>query len=360
MVIGLMSGTSLDGLDMAACRFSTHETRWSFEIVAAENMPYEAQLQQRLLESVNLSGLELSLLDLSLGRFFGEEVKLFCKKYALRPDFISSHGHTVFHQPGRGLTLQIGNPESISHFSGLPVVANFRLEDVLKGGQGAPLVPVGEKFLFPQYRIFLNLGGIANIAVHHEENIQGFDVTICNMALNYLASKKGMAYDKNGDLARSGKVDTTLLEKLNSLPFFKVTGPKSLGYEWFSEEVKPLLDAAATPVENILRTVVLHVAEKICGAIKAQPEFGNNARVMTTGGGALNSFLMEKLNELGAGKVVFDVPGKQIVEYKEALVFAFLGLRRVLGLSNVSRLVTGAGTDSSAGSLHGAFRAIFY
>ena len=352
LVIGLMSGTSLDGLDMAACQFKRKNDKWQFNIEKAESVEYEPDLRSQLAEAVYLSGLELSLLDLSLGRFFGESVKSFCQRHKLKPSFISSHGHTIFHQPDKSLTLQIGNPESLSHYAGLPVVANFRLADVLNGGQGAPLVPVGERYLFPDFQAFLNLGGIANIAIHGSETIKGFDVTACNMALNYLAGKRGLAYDANGDIANSGRLINELFEKLNSLPFFSIRGPKSLGFEWFSEQIKPLLDTSPASLEDTMCTVVHHIAWQVNQEI-AQFSGTGDLKVMATGGGAHNRYLVSKLNEYGQHKRHFEVPDSIIVEYKEALIFAFLGLRRALGLSNISHLVTGASSDVSAGSIHG-------
>lgn len=354
VVIGLMSGTSLDGLDIAACRFVLQGESWSFQILQAESVSYDENMKARLADSVNLSGLDLAILDLSLGRFFGEQVKAFCSKYQLAPLFISSHGHTVFHQPEKQLTLQIGSGEAISQFSGLPVVCNFRVEDVLKGGQGAPLVPVGEKFLFPAFQAFLNLGGIANIAVHSHEGVVGYDVSCCNMALNYLAGQKGLRYDRDGQLAASGSIVPGLLDQLNTLPFFSAKGPKSLGYEWFSEAFCPLLDQCEASVEDKLATVVQHVAGQVNRDIALQVG-EKKCEVLATGGGALNRFLAGKLNELGDGLRSFHVPDRTLVEYKEALIFAFLGLRRVLDQYNVSRLVTGAASDTSAGSFHGPF-----
>ena len=352
LVIGLMSGTSLDGLDMAACRFQIKNEHWNFSIEKAESVEYEPGLRRQLADAVSLPGLELSLLDLSLGRFFGENVKSFCQRHQLKPSFISSHGHTIFHQPDKSLTLQIGNPESLSHYAGLPVIANFRLADVLNGGQGAPLVPVGEKYLFPDYQLFLNLGGIANIAAHSNETIKGFDVTACNMALNYLAGKRDLAYDANGDIASSGTLRNDLLEKLNSLPFFAIRGPKSLGFEWFSEQILPLLETSRASLEDVMCTFVHHVAWQVNQEIV---QFSGTAplKVMATGGGANNRYLIDMLNEYGQGKRYFEVPDRIIVEYKEALIFAFLGLRRALGLFNISHLVTGARSDISAGSIHG-------
>lgn len=354
LVVGLMSGTSLDGLDLAACRFIPNETGWGFEILAAESIGYSESLREQLKRSVGLSGLDLSLLDISLGRFFGEKVRDFCGHYKLLPNFIGSHGHTVFHQPEKQLTLQIGNPEAISHFSGFPVVANFRLADVLAGGQGAPLVPFGEHYLFPVYSFFLNLGGISNVGMHKEQDMSGFDVSACNMGLNYLAGKKGLAYDMNGNIARSGVVDVKLFDALNGLDYFRVNGPKSLGFEWFESSVAPMLEASSAPLENKLCTFVHHIAFQVNQSIAAVAD--GPAKVLATGGGALNSFLVEQLNVRGGGQFTYDVPEKTIVEFKEALVFAFLALQRTLGKPNVSSRVTGSVKDHSAGSLHGTFR----
>ena len=355
LVIGVMSGTSLDGLDIAACRFKRNEASWEYSIEAAESVGYTDAMRSNLKNSVNLSGLELSLLDIDLGRFFGQSIQAFCQKHRLKPAFVGSHGHTVFHQPEKLLTLQIGNPEAISHFSGLPVIANFRLQDVLSGGQGAPLVPFGEHFLFPHYRAFLNLGGIANIARHEKDSMKGFDTGACNMGLNHLAGKLGLSYDKDGEVARSGAMNQPLFDKLNKLPYFSQKGPKSLGYEWFEAEVVHLLDSPDIEVKDALHTFVHHIAFQVNRSIASVCD--SNEKVMASGGGALNTFLMDTLNQYGQGKYIFDKPDSRTVEFKEALVFAFLALQRFLGQPNVSSQVTGGERDISAGSLHGLFKA---
>jgi anhydro-N-acetylmuramic acid kinase len=356
LVIGLMSGTSLDGLDVAACRFRCEKDKWSYSIEAAESIAYNDELQQQLKDSVSLSGLNLSLLDVELGKFFGTSVEAFCRKHGLQPLFIGSHGHTVFHQPEKLLTLQIGNPEAISHFSQLPVVANFRLQDVLNGGQGAPLVPYGEHYLFPDYHAFLNLGGIANVALHSQNAMKGFDTCACNMGLNYLARKLGMSFDKNGEVAKTGSMSDSLFQSLNKLYYFQQKGPKSLGYEWFEKEVAPLLDNSSTPVKDSLCTFIHHIAFQVNNGMDGLGS--SSEKVMVTGGGALNGFLMDALNSYGKGKFTYEAPDKKTVEFKEALVFAFLGLQRLLGKSNVSSQVTGSKKDVSAGSFHGNFKVV--
>ncbi len=354
LVIGLMSGTSLDGLDLAACRFYLDaDNQWRYAIVAANSIGYSPEIRKKLKQSVNLSGLELSLLDIELGKLFGENVKTFCDQHQIKPLFVGSHGHTVFHQPEKSLTVQIGNAEAISHFSKLPVIANFRLQDVLNGGQGAPLVPLGEHFLFPAFRAFLNLGGIANIALHTNNTMRGFDTSACNMGLNYLAQKLGLNYDDNGDLARKGQLDQVLFNKLNQLNYFSQVGPKSLGYEWFEADVAPLLDSADGEVHDSLHTFVHHIAYQVNRGFERLG--ADSEKVMVTGGGALNGFLIELLNKYGARKFTYHAPDRMTVEFKEALIFAFLALQRFLGRPNISCDVTGGNQDLSSGSVHGNF-----
>jgi len=353
LVLGLMSGTSLDGLDMAACRFSYHNGQWTYSIEAADAVSYNEQLQLQLKNSVNLTGLELSLLDIELGKFFGTSVKEFCESQNLSPQLVGSHGHTVFHQPEKQLTLQIGNPEAISYYSGLPVVANFRIRDVLDGGQGAPLVPFGEHYLFPGYRAFLNLGGIANVAFHEGDMMKGFDTSACNMGLNYLARQLGLGFDKNGDIARSGVMNESLFNALNRLDYFSQQGPKSLGYEWFEQYVAPMLDSTDISTKDALCSFVHHIAYQVNRGL--QNLTPDPQKVMATGGGALNTFLIDTLNLYGKERYTYNTPDQKTIEFKEALVFAFLALLRFLGRSNISSQVTGAKSDTSAGSLHGAF-----
>ncbi len=341
--IGAMSGSSLDGLDMALCALELMDGRWSFNIQEARTVPYNAAFQQRLIDAMEGSALDLARLHRDLGDLIGVACKDLLN--GRKVDLIASHGHTMFHKPEEGLTTQIGCGARIAASTGIATVCDFRSMDVALGGQGAPLVPLGEKLLFPEHKAFLNIGGICNIALHGPEHVVGYDVCIGNQALNYLANEAGMAYDADGELARSGRVIPGLLETLNALPFHHQAPPRSLGREWFDEQVKPLIADAAHTVSDRLHTLVEHIAQQVVRALE-----GSNKPVLVTGGGAHNGFLMGRLRNLYGAPI--DLPERATVDYKEALVFALLGVLRVRGEVNALASVTGADRDNIGGALH--------
>jgi anhydro-N-acetylmuramic acid kinase len=341
--IGLMSGSSLDGLDIALVKFKEEGEHYDFQILAAETLPYPDFWKTQLSEAFHKQPEELTQLDKDYGRYLGEQVLAFAKKHNATPDFVASHGHTIFHKPEQHYTLQIGDGQELAKACGFLVINDFRSEDVSKGGQGAPLVPIGDKLLFSDYEICLNIGGIANVS--YDENGQriAYDLCIANQALNYLAQMEGLPYDRDGELARSGEVDFTLLKKLNNLPFFIQEPPKSLGREFFETYQKDWLKGLSVP--DMLATFVEHIALQIALPISFLPK----GKILCTGGGARNKYLIERLQARTKHEVV--VPKKMIIDYKEALVFAFLGLLRLEGKTNVLASVTGAESDSCSGRI---------
>ena len=407
-----MSGTSVDGLDMAYCRFTNSGGRWSYEIIKTQTLPYSGTgWAERLIGADRLGGLELMELHRDFGRFTGNAVNRFLidpgqlsypgpetetgiaaspGSTALpKPDLIASHGHTVFHQPGKGITLQIGDGAEIAATTGILTVSDFRRLDVALGGQGAPLVPIGDELLFADYRYCLNLGGFANISFRESGKRVAFDICPVNIVLNILARHLGMEYDRGGTVAASGKVDAELLERLESLDFYSKTGPRSLGKEWVDEVFMPVVEASDAPVEGKLRTVCEHVAMRIAAVTTnadARPgppeEFMSAGKIpaagdddphpsvrstepdhterssgagatglsslLVTGGGARNGFLM-KLISRKAAPVGTVIPDGHIIDFKEAIVFAFLGVLRLRNEVNCLASVTGAHRDNSGG-----------
>lgn len=343
LAIGLMSGSSLDGLDIALVKFEKEGEHYDFQILAAETLPYPDLWKTQLSEAFHKQPEELTQLDKDYGRYLGEQVLAFAKKHNAQPDFVASHGHTIFHKPEQHYTLQIGDGQELAKACGFTVINDFRSEDVSKGGQGAPLVPIGDKLLFSDYEICLNIGGIANVS--YDENGQriAYDLCIANQALNYLAQMKGLDYDRDGQLARSGNVDMDLLKRLNKHPFYGQLPPKSLGREFFEANQKDLLKEL--PVEDLLATFTEHIALQIALGVSHLPK----RKILVTGGGARNQFLMERLQARTSHEVV--IPEKTIIDYKEALVFAFLGLLRLEGKTNVLASVTGAESDSCSGRI---------
>ena len=341
--IGLMSGSSLDGLDITLVRFDEEGGRYDFQILAAETLPYPEHWTKQLSDAFHKQPKDLVQLDKDYGKYLGEQVLAFAKKHNAQPDFVASHGHTIFHKPEEHYTLQIGDGQELAKACGFTVINDFRSEDVSKGGQGAPLVPIGDKLLFSDYEICLNIGGIANLSYDEGSKRIAYDLCIANQALNYLANMNGLDYDRDGELARSGEVDMTLLKKLNRHSFYGQLPPKSLGREFFEANQKELLQGL--PVPDMLATFVEHIALQIALPISFLPK----GRILCTGGGARNKFLVERLQARTKHEVV--VPEKQIIDYKEALVFAFLGLLRLEGKTNVLASVTGAESDSCSGRI---------
>jgi anhydro-N-acetylmuramic acid kinase len=343
-----MSGTSLDGLDIAACIFHKEGNTWHYEIEEAECVTYSEEWSRQLQEAPGLNGYALTKLDTSYGFFIGEKVNDFLKRLRAKPDLVSSHGHTIFHNPSERISLQIGKASAISAVTGLPVVSDFRSMDVSSGGQGAPLVPAADKILFGEYAYCLNLGGIANISYDENETRIAYDICPCNLVLNRLANEAGKEYDEDGSLARQGNLNSELLQQLNSWQYYLLAPPKSLDKETLLKDLMPLIQGFTIPVSDKLRTVTEHIALMIAGSLKTEGK-----KMLATGGGAFNSFLMERLSFLSGINVI--VPDKKLVSFKEALAFAFLGLLRVMNEPNCLKSVTGAKHDSVGGSLYGDF-----
>lgn len=347
-VIGLMSGSSLDGLDIAYCEFVKNKN-WKYEIIVAETINYNPVWRKKLSFAHKRSKSEISDLDIAFGKLSGLKVKFFIKKYALKPDFISSHGHTIFHQPEKKFTLQIGNGKTIASVCGLPVICDFRSGDVKLGGQGAPLVPIADKILFSNYKFCLNLGGIANISFDDDSNHRiAFDICPVNIILNTLANQLEKQFDKDGKIARSGKIQLPLLQQLNSLCFYQLSPPKSLGREWIEKEYFPILNFSDIPVRDKLRTVCEHIAIQISLVINAIPKH-SNSKLLITGGGAYNKFLLQRISELVDCKIV--LPDDKTIQFKEAMAFAFLGVLKTRKETNILKSVTGAKKDSSGGKI---------
>lgn len=349
-VIGLMSGTSLDGLDLAHCVFEKKNDGWKYSIRNATTTRYPATWIKKLSNAHALSGEELIELDLNYGRYLGDITKAFISENKLKADFISSHGHTIFHQPKKGFTYQIGNGNALHAITGLPVVYDFRTMDVVLGGQGAPLVPAGDKFLFTEYDVCLNLGGIANLSMDVKKSRTAFDICFVNMGLNYLAEKKGKRFDKNGEMASSGELNSDLLRRLNTIYQGLRSKRPSLGREMFEQKIRPLLDNESIPLSDRLRTFSESAALEISQAILSA---GKTPKVLCTGGGAFNSFVISRMLDLLDDKAVLIIPDDEIVKFKEALVFAFLGVLRVRDEINCLKSVTGAAANSSSGILVG-------
>ena len=341
--IGVMSGTSLDGVDLVYVRFDT-EDHYSFQIIHAETIAYD-EIWKHKLKNAYYASTDLNDLNVSYGGFLGDLINDFIKNQKIsKIDFVASHGHTIFHKPEKGYTLQIGDGKQISNTTNLKVIYDFRTQDVALGGQGAPLVPIGDRLLFKEYDFCLNLGGFANISYEDGGKRMAFDICPVNIVLNQYVGTLGFNYDDKGHIASQGTINHELLEELNQLDFYRKNPPKSLGLEWVDSEIFPLIDSYDLEARDILRTFIEHVAIQITSQFKRK-----KASVLMTGGGVFNEFLISRIKKLTNTSIV--IPEKEIIEYKEALIFAFLGLLKDQNKVNVLRSVTGAKEDHSSGQI---------
>ena len=343
-----MSGTSLDGLDMAYCEFEKKK-HWKYKIVYAETKPYKIEWAKKLKKAFQMNKNELKKVNGGYGKFIGSEILKFVKRKSISPDFVSSHGHTVFHQPDKKITLQIGDGNIISSICKLPVVCDFRLGDVMLGGQGAPLVPIADKLLFSEYGFCLNLGGFGNISFDNSKRERiAFDICPVNIVLNALAKRLGNEFDKGGKIASRGRIEEKLLKKLNTLAFYKISPPKSLGREWVEKFFYPILNASTSSIQDKLRTVAEHIALQIAHVVNLNS--GIDRPVLLTGGGAYNQFLIERISAHAKCQVI--LPNDKIIQFKEAMVFAFLGVLKIRREINILKSVTGATRNSSGGRIY--------
>ena len=349
-VIGLMSGTSLDGLDIVYCKIERRKKEWKFKIREATTLKYHPDWKRKLSRAHTLSATELFSLDHEYGKHLANSTLRFIKENKIKDlDFIASHGHTIFHQPHKGFTYQLGSGQTLHNVSGLPVVFDFRSLDVIRGGEGAPLVPIGDRYFFGQYDVCLNLGGIANLSMEQKGQRVAFDFCFANMGLNYLAAKVGKEFDRNGMLASAGMINEKMLKQLETV--YKPLRNKrpSLGREGFEKSIQKILDNETIPLQNRMRTFCESIAIETAKTIPQK----RNIKLLATGGGALNAFLMDLIREKLKGIAEVVIPEKQIIEFKEALVFALLGVLRVRGEINCLKSATGASMDSSGGVMVG-------
>jgi len=345
---GVMSGTSCDGLDMAHVRFENIDGIWTFELTQTASIPYSAELSKKLHDAFFADRDSLFELDQEFSHFLSEEINGFHNKHHIKASLIASHGHTIFHKPFHGgYSLQIGSGSLIAALTGIDTVTDFRNTDISLGGQGAPLVPVGDHLLFPDYDYCLNLGGIANISYVDEGNRVAFDICPVNMALNDLARQNGASYDAGGNWASKGNINKSLLEVLEKQEYYHRSGPKSLGREWYESIFRSEIDSFDISVNDKLATICEHIAIRISASLN---KVGN---MLITGGGTYNSFLLDRIKEHTlAVKVTLVVPDKSIIDFKEALIFAFLGILRNLNQVNTFASVTGASKDSIGGAIY--------
>lgn len=343
-VIGVMSGTSLDGIDLAYITLEFGR-KWTFKIHEAETISYPDFWKLKLSNLVNFNLDELKKIDEDYTLYLSNVINDFTRKYQLNDiDAICSHGHTALHRPENGLTYQIGNHPKLAKLLKFPVVCDFRIQDVKLGGQGAPLVPIGDRLLFSEYDYCINLGGFANISSEIDNNRIAYDICPVNIVLNRYATALGFDFDNGGAIAKSGRVNQKFVDALNALDFYNMTPPKSLGLEWVEQFVFPILEDSNLSIKDTLRTFVEHIAIQIAKSIKP------NSKVLITGGGTYNSFLLQRLKDQKKFQLI--TPSDDIIDYKEALIFALLGVLKLRNEINCLSSVTGANRDHSSGKIY--------
>lgn len=352
--IGLMSGSSLDGLDIIYAVLEEKGGKWTFEIPVADCYSYDQSLIESLQSSVRLSSLEYQLLHTRYGHYLGQQVNRFITQHGLahKIHLVCSHGHTSFHIPGSGMTAQLGDGAAIAAETRLPVVSDLRALDVALGGQGAPIVPIGEKLLFGDYSCFLNIGGIANISFSKDGSYTAFDVCPANRVLNLLAAEKGMNYDEGGQLAASGSIDHSLLEQLDAKDYYRKNPPKSLSNDFGVEILFPMIMRTGIDIPDALSTYTEHIARQVAAAFDSAGTTMNGSSMLVTGGGAFNSFLISRIQAILAEKNIGVIlPDEKIIQYKEALVMALIGVLRWREEPTVLNSVTGAEYAGIGGAL---------
>lgn len=344
-VIGVMSGTSLDGIDLVYVEFGK-TTNWNFEILKAQTYEYEVIWIEKLRALVCLTYEELKSIDTDYTHYVAGVINNFIKTNHIEDlDAICSHGHTALHQPQNKLTYQIGNQSLLAKLTNQTVVCDFRVQDVELGGQGAPLVPIGDELLFSEYDFCLNLGGFANISTKINGERIAYDICPVNIVLNHYMKTIGLNYDDKGFMASKGLVNDSLLHALNACDFYKLPYPKSLGLEWVNTYIFPLINSYNMELQDVLRTFVEHIAVQISSEINKK----NNTSVLVSGGGVYNEFLIDRIKSLTENKII--LPSKDIIEFKEALIFAFLGVLRLRNEVNTLKSVTGAVKNHSSGKI---------
>ena len=346
-VIGVMSGTSLDGIDLAHVYFTVKNNHWSYKILETQTIPYPKKWLNKLKTAVNFSDKELFQLNTDYTDYLGNTIKKFIKKNQLNSiDAVCSHGHTILHQPQKGFTLQIGNLPKIAKIVENTIICDFRVQDVKLGGQGAPLVPIGDRLLFSEYDFCLNLGGFSNVSFEENGKRIAFDISPVNTVLNFYANQLGLDFDDKGKIAKTGKLIPELLKELNGLDYYKKSYPKSLGIEFVKEIVLPLLEKYDIAVEDKMHTFVEHIAIQTGSALP-----NKEGKILITGGGAYHVYLMERLR-VYLPKMELMIPEAKTLEYKEALIFGLLGVLKLRNEINVLKSVTGAVNDHSSGTIY--------
>lgn len=342
-----MSGSSLDGIDMAYCKIQTANP-YTFTIIAAATSPFSHEEFLMLKNCTPDIHYNYHKEDEMFAKVSAQAINNFLQKNNLpKPDAIASHGHTVFHFPALGKTKQIGSGQLIANLTGCKVIYDFRAADVEAGGQGAPLVPLCDAIFFNNYHACLNIGGIANISFDTPTGRIGFDICGANQLLNYIAQTIDLPFDENGELAAAGFVDEQLLSDLDACAYFQLPYPKSLDNHFVRKYFIERIAAANISANDKLATATYHIAKQIAIIINQQNKVHENYRLLVTGGGAFNVYLIQLIEKLTGIKIT--LPANEIIQFKEALAMCLMGVEKLQNKPNFLPSVTGAKTAVSGG-----------
>ncbi len=356
-----MSGSSLDGLDIAYCEIQVDKGEYKWDLLACDVYPFSEMWQLRLKELPYQAAISFARTHTYFGHYMGGFVNDFIKKNEIEPDLIASHGHTIFHDPNKRMTSQIGDGGALAAITGLPVVNDFRTQDIAINGEGTPLAPIVDTLLFKEYDFCLNLGGIANITYTKGTKVIAFDVTACNQVLNALAQVLGLLYDENGNVARKGEYLPSIAAKINALPYFKTNYPKSISNEWVRGKILPVFLDDSENIENKITTachlIGQHISEAIEQIIEQEGMAAKSLTMLVSGGGVLNTFLIECIQKY-CKSVEIIIPNQEIINYKEAILMALLGVLRIENTANCLSSVTGATRDTIGGAIYQGYKKI--
>ncbi|RTZ15073.1 anhydro-N-acetylmuramic acid kinase [Vibrio aquaticus] len=364
LYIGVMSGTSLDGVDTALVEIKSGEIK----LLASHDFPYPPALRKNVLavctgQTTNL--IEIGQLDHLLGKLYSDAILALLEHSEINAQqirAIGNHGQTVFHQPNspQPFTMQLGDANIIAARTGIDTVADFRRKDMALGGQGAPLVPAFHQSIFKpgdSSVVVLNIGGIANISVlRPNQPVIGYDTGPGNMLMDAWCQKHtGQAYDKNGQFASQGAVHQALLNELLSEPYLTLAAPKSTGRELFNIDwLEGHLKRFSLAVEDVQRTLCEFTAITIADEVRKYLT-GSTPELLVCGGGALNPLLMERIHHHLPNWSVMTTNDKGVdSDNMEAMAFAWLAYRRIHNLPSNLPEVTGASRPASLGVIYPA------
>jgi anhydro-N-acetylmuramic acid kinase len=347
-ILGAMSGSSLDGLDLAICSFTDQSI---FTIHNSTTIELPLDLRTKLKNFSTLNAFQIADLDAYFALFSAHSIRDFTNNWIGGISLVVSHGHTLYHNPANAVSWQIGNGGIIAAVTGIDTLCDLRVQDVALGGQGAPLAALVDLNLFKDYTGLLNLGGIANITINQSNTVYSWDISPCNQVFNHLAQKEGKEFDKGGSIARSGKILMELIHKWQENTYFSQMPPKSMDNTWVKENYIKEIDKIDQPVKILMASFAEFVAIQLSKDLKSLDL--NPGKILVTGGGAFNAHFISRLKvHLSPLNWVVEVAEESLINYKEAMLMAYMGHRYINKKTNTISTATGAEKDLISGALY--------